>query len=177
MAEREEPEGEGTGPAEDASGRDAPLDEEAAWRQLVASFTAAPEPGEGGWPAAEDLPEERPGDPPAPEPVVPVIRKVYVVRAPGPRDYAPDDDGEEGHFVPPEPPPLPEADTTTKFAWVAVLGGPALLLFYVFTGEAVPTWALVLGVGGFLGGFATLVARMRDRGEDEDDDPHGGAVV
>jgi hypothetical protein len=37
-------------------------------------------------------------------------------------------------------------------------------------------WAILLGVGGFLGGFSTLVARMRT-GEDDDDLPGGGAVV
>ena len=46
----------------------------------------------------------------------------------------PDDDfdeDDEGHFVPPEPPPLPEADVTAKFAWLAVIGGPVLLLLAV----------------------------------------------
>ena len=37
-------------------------------------------------------------------------------------------------------------------------------------------WLATLGIGGFLGGFATLVTRM---GTDEDDegDPGRGAVV
>ena len=33
--------------------------------------------------------------------------------------------------MPPEPPPLPEADATAKFAWLAVIGGPVLLLLAV----------------------------------------------
>ncbi|MFE9922989.1 hypothetical protein ACFYQA_15795 [Streptomyces sp. NPDC005774] len=100
----------------------------------------------------------------------------------GPRDYSvsepsEDDfeDGDEGHFVPPEPPPLPETDVTSKFAWLGVLGGPVLLLLAILLGWEM-TWLLTtLCIGGFLGGFATLVMRMRT--DDEDDDPGRGAVV
>ncbi|MEV7276576.1 hypothetical protein [Streptomyces sp. NPDC093111] len=114
----------------------------------------------------------------------------------GPRDYSvadPDeapeggkgkgrkgaDDSDEGHFVPPEPPPLPEADTTTKFAWLAVVGGPILLLLAVLLQWDMTWWLTTLCVGGFLGGFVTLVARMKHDDEDEDgfDDPGRGAVV
>ncbi|MGW0733317.1 hypothetical protein [Streptomyces sp. NPDC002851] len=94
---------------------------------------------------------------------------------PGPRDYTPEEE-DEGHFVPPEPPPLPEADVTAKFAWLAVIGGPVLLLLAVLLGWDMTWWLTTLGVGGFLGGFATLVARMRTDDED-DDDPGRGAVV
>ncbi|MEU0435038.1 hypothetical protein ABZ153_25990 [Streptomyces sp. NPDC006290] len=101
----------------------------------------------------------------------------------GPRDYrAPEpaeddfDEDDEGHFVPPEPPPLPAADTTAKFAWLGVLGGPALLLLAVLLSWDMTWWLTTLGIGGFLGGFATLVTRMK--GDDEDlDDPGRGAVV
>jgi hypothetical protein len=101
----------------------------------------------------------------------------------GPRDYqAPEpseedfDDEDEGHFVPPEPPPLPAADTTAKFAWLAVTGGPLLLLLAVLLSWDMTWWLATLGIGGFLGGFATLVVRMK--GDDEgEDDPGRGAVV
>ena len=106
----------------------------------------------------------------------------------GPRDYSlaePDEPGEaagtsdEGHFVPPEPPPLPEADTTTKFAWLAVVGGPVLMLVAVLFQWDMTWWLTTVCVGGFLGGFATLVARMKHDDEDDDgfDDPGRGAVV
>lgn len=185
MAEREEPTdgAEGIEPPESETGQEAPLDEEAVWAQIIASYGADPEPGEGGWPAAEDLPDDpaptaAPG-PPVNNGILSIPRAFVVSATVGPRDHhAPDEDGEDGedHFVPPEPPPLPEADVTTKFAWLAVLGGPALLLVYVLTGQDIPSWALVAGVGGFLGGFATLIARMGNP-DDEDEDPHGGAVV
>ncbi|MEU4169727.1 hypothetical protein AB0F46_22965 [Streptomyces sp. NPDC026665] len=101
----------------------------------------------------------------------------------GPRDYsAPEpseddfDGDDEGHFVPPEPPPLPAADTTAKFAWLGVLGGPAVLLLAVLFGWDMTWWLTTLGIGGFLGGFATLVTRMKDDDEDHED-PGRGAVV
>ncbi|MFC8275732.1 hypothetical protein ACFUJR_24970 [Streptomyces sp. NPDC057271] len=88
-----------------------------------------------------------------------------------------DDDG-EGHFVPPEPPPLPEADATTKFAWLGVVGGPVLMLLAVLLRWDMTWWLTTVCVGGFLGGFATLVARMRHDDEDDGfDDPGRGAVV
>ncbi|MEV0639814.1 hypothetical protein AB0I77_33730 [Streptomyces sp. NPDC050619] len=100
----------------------------------------------------------------------------------GPRDYSAPEPAEEdfeaddeGHFVPPEPPPLPAADTTSKFAWLGVLGGPVLLLAAVLLGWDMTWWLTTLGIGGFLGGFATLVMRMRV--DDEDEDPGRGAVV
>ncbi|MFE5797220.1 hypothetical protein ACFQ8C_32215 [Streptomyces sp. NPDC056503] len=103
----------------------------------------------------------------------------------GPRDYSLSEPEEgpggsdEGHFVPPEPPPLPEADTTTKFAWLAVVGGPVLMLLAVLFRWDMTWWLTTLCVGGFLGGFATLVARMKgDDGDDDGyDDPGRGAVV
>ncbi|AZQ34193.1 hypothetical protein EJ357_12455 [Streptomyces cyaneochromogenes] len=101
----------------------------------------------------------------------------------GPRDYSapePSEDDfdidDEGHFVPPEPPPLPAADPTAKFAWLAVVGGPVLLLLAVLFGWDMTWWLATLGIGGFLGGFATLVMRMKTD-DDEDDDPGRGAVV
>ncbi|MFJ8145357.1 hypothetical protein ACIQ6R_09815 [Streptomyces sp. NPDC096048] len=107
----------------------------------------------------------------------------------GPRDHTlaePSDDelgedgdigeDDEGHFVPPEPPPLPEGDPTAKFAWLGVLGGPVLLLLAVVLGWDMTWWLQTLSIGGFLGGFATLVMRMRT-GDEDDDDPGRGAVV
>ncbi|MGA5869579.1 hypothetical protein [Streptomyces cinereoruber] len=110
------------------------------------------------------------------------------VRPAGPRDYSPaePEDGpagsggsDEGHFVPPEPPPLPEADAAAKFAWLGVVGGPVLMLVAVLLQWDMTWWLTTLCVGGFLGGFATLVARMKHDDEDDDgfDDPGRGAVV
>ncbi|MGE7433364.1 hypothetical protein [Kitasatospora sp. NPDC001175] len=94
----------------------------------------------------------------------------------GPRDYGLAEAEDEGHFVQPDP-PLPKADTAAKFAWLAVLGGPALLLFDALVWREVSGWPAWVGVTAFLGGFVTLIARMKDRDEDEPPDPNGGAVV
>ncbi|MFE4910120.1 hypothetical protein ACFRCX_00950 [Streptomyces sp. NPDC056652] len=109
-----------------------------------------------------------------------------VVFAPGvggPRDYQLDepreedlDESDEGHFVPPEPPPLPESDATARFAWLAVIGGPVLMLVAVLLRWDMTWWLSTLCIGGFLGGFVTLVARMK-HDDDENDDPGSGAVV
>ncbi|MFE4455356.1 hypothetical protein [Streptomyces sp. NPDC056796] len=111
---------------------------------------------------------------------------VFAPGVAGPRDYGLEepkdgdiddpDDSEEGHFVPPEPPPLPEADVTAKFAWLAVVGGPVLMLVAVLMQWEMTWWLTTLSIGGFLGGFATLVARMPPD-EEEHDDPGSGAVV
>lgn len=100
----------------------------------------------------------------------------------GPRDHSLDEPSEtdlgpqdEGHFVQPDP-PLPTADVTAKFAWIAVIGGPLLTLLAVLLGWTMTWWLATLCIGGFVGGFATLVARMGE-GEDEDGDPGRGAVV
>ncbi|MBB1242683.1 hypothetical protein GL263_03715 [Streptomyces durbertensis] len=216
MTEREQGRGEGR----------EPLDEEAAWAQIVAGYdkespdppvargdvterpdAAAPgrdgerdddplrkrtaAPGERAAEPADERPEEAAGDGDGGERGggekdgegdgrPPQVRSVTVYAAgTGPRDWQPAEPPEEDdHFVPPEPPPLPKLDTTSRFAWLAVLGGPALLFGSVLLGRSMSWWVVTLGVGGFLGGFATLVARMRDGRDDEDwDDPGRGAVV
>ncbi|MCA1224306.1 hypothetical protein LCE31_39495 [Streptomyces sp. 8L] len=89
----------------------------------------------------------------------------------GPRDVEPVEDPDEGHFVPPEPPPLPESDATAKFAWLGAIGGPVLALLAVVFQWDMTWWLTTLCAGGFLGGIATLVARMK---QDDDDDEGGG---
>ncbi|MET8979747.1 hypothetical protein ABZX85_29515 [Streptomyces sp. NPDC004539] len=139
-----------------------------------------PETASDGTPTAETPASDSPGDKPLGGSVT---FAPGVAAGPGPRDYSPAEPGEddlgeddEGHFVPPEPPPLPEADATAKFAWLAVVGGPVLLLLAVLLGWDMTWWLATIGIGGFLGGFATLVMRMRTD-EEGDDDPGRGAVV
>ncbi|WP_166027185.1 hypothetical protein [Streptomyces chilikensis] len=94
----------------------------------------------------------------------------------GPRDYGLTEPAEEDHFVPPEPPPLPETDATARFAWLGIIGGPVLLLVAVLLGWHMTWWLTTVCVGGFLGGAAALVLRM-DPDADDFDDPGRGAVV
>ncbi|MFI8303268.1 hypothetical protein ACIF80_07450 [Streptomyces sp. NPDC085927] len=193
---------DGSGP--ERQDQDVPFDEDAAWEAIVAGYGDEPQDPAGAKPfkSVEDLallesdtntdtrteaaddgaPAEAPtraGD----KPVKPLGGSVaFAPGVGGPRDYSVSepsesdfDDGDEGHFVPPEPPPLPETDVTSKFAWLGVLGGPVLLLLAVLLGWEMTWWLTTLCIGGFLGGFGTLVMRMRT--DDEDDDPGRGAVV
>ncbi|MFF7241988.1 hypothetical protein [Streptomyces collinus] len=172
-----------------------PFDEDAVWRAIVAGYGQEPPdpPGARPFKPVEDLallekdpPPEDPGRTDGsgePGPARPLGSSVSFAPGVGPRDHRPaepsDDDfdeDDEGHFVPPEPPPLPTADATAKFAWLGVVGGPVLLLLAVVLGWEMTWWLTTLAVGGFLGGFATLVMRMRTD-DDEDGDPGRGAVV
>lgn len=69
----------------------------------------------------------------------------------------------EDHFEPPPPPPLPTIDTISRFAWAAVIGGPILLIIGTVLRLDLAGWPGLLGLGAFVGGFVTLVARMKDR--------------
>ncbi|SCF76521.1 hypothetical protein GA0115255_105593 [Streptomyces sp. Ncost-T6T-2b] len=145
--------------------------------------------GPGDGPAGDPADKGSGKTPPKPPEKKPLGSSVvFAPGVAGPRDYElPEskddgidrpDDGDEGHFVPPEPPPLPEADVTAKFAWLAVIGGPVLMLIAVLLQWEMTWWLTTLCIGGFLGGFATLVARMPS--DDDDDtfgDPGRGAVV
>ncbi|MFF3336729.1 hypothetical protein ACFYWX_45805 [Streptomyces sp. NPDC002888] len=174
-----------------------PFDEEAAWAAIVAGYGEEPvdPPGAKPFKSVEDLAllevepnDEAPKEPteskdPKDKPAKPLGSSVAFAPGVGPRDYTtPEsteddfDEDDEGHFVPPEPPPLPAADTTAKFAWLGVVGGPLLLLLAVLLRWDMTWWLATLGIGGFLGGFATLVVRMRTDDEDGDE-PGRGAVV
>lgn len=80
-----------------------------------------------------------------------------------------------GHYVPPEPPPIPRPDLPGRLAWLGVLVGPVLLLVCALFWQSVPQWVVGAIVTGIVGGFGYLVWRLprtRDR-----DDPDDGAIV
>jgi hypothetical protein len=149
--------------------------DEAAWRELVARYDAPGDWDEAGtpWPEREDLtalPNSarviRPANPP-PVPDPPAD--------PAPEEAEEDDDTEE-HFVPPPPPPLPHLDSMAKGAWTALFGGPAYLLVATLAGWDVPSWAALLAIVAFVGGFAVLVLRLGD-GPSRGSGPDNGAVL
>ncbi|MFB6985801.1 hypothetical protein ACFC0C_33850 [Streptomyces sp. NPDC056178] len=177
---------------------DPSVDEDAAWQAIVAGYGEEPPdpPGAKPFRSIEDLalleddqsgvldPDKGIGKKTPRPPEKPLGSSiVFAPGVAGPRDYEVAepkdgdlDDSDEGHFVPPEPPPLPEADVTAKFAWLAVVGGPVLMLVAVLLRWEMTWWLTTVCIGGFLGGFVTLVARMDD-GDEDDDDPGRGAVV
>ncbi|MFD0330929.1 hypothetical protein ACFQZC_28900 [Streptacidiphilus monticola] len=79
--------------------------------------------------------------------------------------------------MPPEPPPIPKAQTVTRVSLLALVAGVALLLLSGF--GQVPGLAGFLGAASLLGGIAGLVSRLHNPDDDDDrfDDPNHGAVV
>lgn len=131
-----------------AAGSGLPEHEQRAWDAIVADLSGQIDLG----------PEFTP--PPLPPPTEPVAAAHLV-----------DEEPDEG-YVPPQPPPIPRpADAIGRFSWAAVLGGPLLVLLVTILGW--DRWLANLGVALTVGGFVSLVWRMNDR-DDEDDD---GAVV
>ena len=106
--------------------------------------------------------------------VIPAQPQARIVRPAAPAPLPPA--GDDEHYVPPVPPPLPRLDPVSKGAWAALFGGPGYLLLAVLLGWVVPSWAAFCAVGAFVGGFATLVVRMGDR-PPGDSGPDDGAVV
>jgi hypothetical protein len=143
------------------------------WAQIVAGFDQPVRGESHPWPANEDVDRsptgdtledggERPDDDVLPTPV-------------WRRPVDQDDEGPD-RFVPPVPPPLPRLEPWQQLAWVGVCAGPLLLLAAVLFSVSLPTWVSMAAVAGFIGGFVTLVANMRDH-DDSEDDPDNGAVV
>ena len=72
---------------------------------------------------------------------------------------------DEGHFIPPEPPPLVLPEPPRLLAWSGVFGAPLIALLLVVFRVDPPEWMSFLLVVAFVGGFVYLVATMR---RDED---------
>lgn len=124
------------------------------------------------WPASEDVDEG------SYEPLIDVPAGLIV----GDTDEDPPEEpparrteDHHEHFVPPEPPKGPKLDWISRAAWLGLIGGPVLLILAAlldFGTGRITTLAVV----GFIGGFLTLVIRMKDRLPPEDT-PDDGAVV
>jgi len=69
---------------------------------------------------------------------------------------------DEGHFVPPHPPPLPRPTGARGAAWVALLAGLLGLLLATILGWQLPTLLTAACIVGFVGGVAFLIVDMDD---------------
>ena len=137
----------------------------------------APGNGQANPPAGGEDPDAAQPPPRGWDPVpgvIPAQPQARIVRPAAPAPLPPA--GDDEHYVPPVPPPLPRLDPVSKGAWAALFGGPGYLLLAVLLGWVVPSWAAFCAVGAFVGGFATLVVRMGDR-PPGDSGPDDGAVV
>lgn len=151
-------------------------DEDELWRSIVENY---------GERIALDPPAEPSLEPPAPSPAEPgdsghdPAPPVQPHAQPPAQRDEPDlldawDDPDD-HFVPPEPPPLPTLEPPRLLAWTGVFGVPILVIVASVLKISVPSFASMLCLAWFVGGFGYLVATMRRDGDpDEWDD---GAVL
>ena len=157
------------GPPDGQSGPDRPIDEDAAWQAIVENYGERASLAEG----------DTPPDPPPARTASSAFDRSYLDSL---RPSAGDDDeaaaswSDEGHYVPPEPPPVPRTTPARRLAWLGLFGAPLLMLLAVIAHWSYPTWFAMTLVSAFVGGFLFLVATMERRGGDGfgNDD---GAVV
>ncbi len=148
---------------------DRKLDEDAAWKLIVENYG---EPATIDTAPDEPEPEREPEPAPEPAPRFTVFDRRWdedPLESPASWD-------DEGHFVPPEPPPLPVLEPRRKAAWSALFGAPLLMILGVMLGLDYPQWLVVVMVGGFIGGFVYLVATMQRRGPDDWSGDNGAVV-
>ncbi len=135
------------------------------WAQIVAGYDTPTASTVAPWPVYEDVDAVATEDPEAPTTLLP--------HEPSTRFERPAD---EDRFVPPQPPPLPHLSAADQLSWLALIGGPAILVAAAVFSLVLPSWVTLIAALGFIGGFVSLVVRM-DRGSDRYDDPDNGAQV
>ncbi len=164
--------------------RHTPVSDEA-WAGIVAAYSASPNEASPRWPNSEDVEGPKPevedadllgqvyglGDaPPHPASGTSATGFEEFIAGPKPEPADPGD-----HFDPPQPAPLPTGDPVTRAAWVALVSGPLFLIITTILGDGPGGLSGLIAVALFVGGFVTLVARMRD--SRDDDGPDDGAVI
>ena len=160
------------GPAPEPDARPATDDE--LFAQLVAGFDDPVQAEDRVWPEAEDVSDLAPA--PRPRPTIVRLPMIQALPPVDPRAWSPEEDPDEGHFVPPPPEPLPKPEAPTRLALAALVLG--LVLIGLYLAGHLPGLGALLGGCLFLGGAGTLVSRLRvDDDDDDDPDPHNGAVV
>jgi hypothetical protein len=172
-----------SGPAPDQPS----IDDE--WAKIVAGFDA--EVAGTSWPAAEDLPDRDPSERGrTTTPLLPREERAgedFVVARPAAREEpslldgldtfgAGMPDSDEDGYDPPAPPPVPRPSAPTALA----VAGIVLGLIVFLKPSLLPvseSAAMLLGFAAVVGGFATLVWRLRPGDDDDDPDPDDGARV
>ncbi|MFF1254536.1 hypothetical protein ACFVYC_18855 [Pseudarthrobacter sp. NPDC058329] len=87
--------------------------------------------------------------------------------AAGPRDY--DVDGDDGGFIPEDPPSLAGTDPLTMLAWLAAVGGPIALLLSAMFWRSAPLLAVVGIVAVFVLGTVYLIMKLPQEKDENDD--------
>ena len=163
-------------PPSRSDGPDPGLDVDAAFAEIVARWgPPSPEAGE------EAAGGPRPAEPQAPQPATAQAPSAESADSPTPGWDDPLNSRasweDEGHFVPPVPPPLPTVEPRRRAAWIALVGAPVVGLVLLLLRVAVPSWVSSFLACAFVGGFCYLVATMGQqpaRGDFSGDD---GAVL
>ena len=136
-------------------------DEDAAWRDIVEGYGERPE-----FPDLDAVePEPAVVLEPEPEPAFAVPREL------GDATWE-----DEGHFVPPVPPPVPRPRGIRAVAWFGLFGVPALMLVLLIVHWTPPSPIGLIMIAWFVGGFGYLVATMKSS-EDTDRGWDDGAVL
>lgn len=155
---------------------DGPEDIDAAFAEIVAGLERdAPL---GRWPETEESGDDGGTPGPAPSHVVPADSPKPRAEPPsdeasGPRDWTPSEASEgaedEGHYEPPEPPPLPTPRPATLGGVILIGLGVVLLVVPGLLGLG-STVSLPLGLVAISGGISWLLLRMRQDPPPESDD-------
>jgi len=173
----DDPAESGSAGGEPGAGRK--LDEDAAWRDIVAHYGDRPEL-EGPGPGAADPEAGTSGvEPETPDPSDAArderLRGLFQPSWSDPLDTEATWE-DEGHFTPPAPPPMPVLDPRRRLAWLGLFGSPVVMLVAVVLGWSLPSWLMFCLALSFAGGFVYLVATMPNR-RPGDGSGGDGAVV
>ena len=166
---------------------DRPEDVDEAFARLIAGYDEPPEvDGETKpWPAAEDVSDETDveADVDAEDDADVAASPAALASPPTGRVLTGADSldtdttwEDEGHFVPPTPPPLPRPTPLRLAAWIAVLLGPVIMTVVAALGWWVPEVVTTVLVIGFVAGVVYLIATM-GAGPRDPYGPDNGAVV
>lgn len=149
---------------------DKPEDLDETFARIVADYDSLPDAGVAApWPAQEDVADV--GD--LPEPAPSSVRPLAQSSTDPLNTEATWAD--EGHFVPPAPPPLPRPAPLTMMAWAGVLSAPMAFLLAALGGWVLPRLLTGVLVVGFVSGVVVLIATLSRDGDGYD--PDDGAVV
>jgi len=160
-------------------------DVQSAWAAIVADFDAPTGEPVPPWPVSEDVSDEpadgtTPVESPPADPPRSGLRPATTWRSDDERpDLLDELDAEEDEgYDPPPPPPIPRPSVYTAIAVLAIAAGLVLCIRPTLVSSIGLNdhTGMALGFCVLLGGFVTLVVRLRS-GDDEDDEDDDGARV
>jgi hypothetical protein len=150
--------------------------DDAAWQEIVASLRRPGPQGPIPWPDAENVTQQQAPSTGTDGPHAVARPPATAPSAPPERPATFPDDPDDEHFVPEPPPPVPVPTGPSAYGIAALIAGSIVLLVSTMAGDQVSPTLLVLAIAAIVGGFVTLVARMR-AGPPTDSGSDDGAVI